>query len=118
MRRGNSKNRNRKKRSQQKSQHHYSFLITFLVFAGMISILVATGFFYVQARLQGWEIGYQIAAAEKQLQGLKREREHLRLEALVLKSPERIATLAERQLALSLPDPGRIRILSGGEKKL
>ena len=114
MRRGNSKNRSRNYRPNSKNQPHSSFLLTFLVFAGMISVLVATGYFYVQARLQGLEIGYQIAAAEKRYESLRREREHLRLETLVLKSPERVAELAERELAMSLPEPGQIMILPGG----
>ncbi|MDD5224784.1 MAG: cell division protein FtsL [bacterium] len=89
-----------------------SRLLTLSVFAVMISIPVAVGFFYAQARLQALEIGYQIAEAEKQLKAVTRENERLGMEVAVLKSPERIGTLAGQSLGLVWPDPARIRVIS------
>lgn len=79
----------------------------------MVTLLVGVGFFYVDARLQVIEVGYRVAEVEKQLRDLTREHEHLKLETVVLRSPERVAALAERELALAFPHPGQIRIVSG-----
>jgi len=102
----------RKETRRPETPRFITYLLTLSVFAGTISIPVAVGFFYVKARLQVLEIGYQIAEAEKRFKEITRENERLGLEAAVLKSPERIGTLAGQSLGLAWPDPGRIRVIS------
>lgn len=104
--------RNRKESRSLKASQVISYLLTLSIFAGTISVPVAVGFFYVKARLQALEIGYQIAEAEKRLKAVTRENERMALEAAVLKSPERIGMLAGQSLGLAWPDPSRIRLLA------
>ena len=104
--------RNRKEIRSLKASQIISYLLTLSIFAGTISVPVAVGFFYVKARLQALEIGYQIAEAEKRLKEVTRENGRLALEAAVLKSPERVGALAGQNLGLTWPDPTRIRVIS------
>ncbi len=112
MRLKRTASRNRKEIRRPEAPRLITYLLTLSVFAGMISIPVAVGFFYVKARLQVLEIGYQIAEAEKRFKEITRENERLSLETAVLKSPERIGALAGQSLGLAWPDPARIRVIS------
>ena len=78
----------------------------------MGTLLGGVGFFYVNARLRVIEVGYRVAEVEKQLRDLTREHERLRLETVVLRSPERVAALAERERKLMFPQPEQICIIS------
>lgn len=108
------KRTHRRRKLTEKNRYSLSsFFLSFGIFSGMVSVLVAVGFFYVKARLQVLEVGYRVAEVEKQFRELTREHEHLELEAVVLRSPERIVLLAEKELSLQFPRPEQIRIVRG-----
>ncbi len=67
--------------------------------------LVAVGLFYIWTHVQVVSVGYRIHALEKMQEELMRERKALLVEIALLKSPERLESIATTQLGLQTPKP-------------
>jgi cell division protein FtsL len=62
---------------------------------------------YTWARVQSVNIGYEITAANREYEQLITTRNNLKIEQARLKSPERIARIANERLGLFSPEPSQ-----------
>lgn len=74
----------------------------------LICSLIVVGLFYVWTRMQLVQIGYEIAALEKENKALKKRKEELLLEAASLQSPQELEKKARRQAGLVFPQMGKV----------
>lgn len=71
----------------------------------LIAVTVTTAFLVAWVRYRHVAIGYALLSAEREQVVLTNQREALRAELVRLRSPERIARIAEKQLGLLKPTP-------------
>ena len=70
----------------------------------LMCILIAELFLYTWCRVQCIETGYEIEKAKKHYEELKQLQKSLRIELVRLKAPERIVSIASRDIGLIMPD--------------
>jgi cell division protein FtsL len=70
-----------------------------------MAVFVAELFFYTWCRVQYTHVGYDMSNARATQNELNRRQQNLNIELEYLKSPERIAKIAEEYLGLTLPKP-------------
>ena len=74
----------------------------------LVGSLIFVGLFYVWTRMQLVQIGYEIAALEKESKALKKRKEELQLEVASLQSPQELEKKARKQAGLVFPDIGKV----------
>lgn len=86
------------------------FLKTKIVFKllviGVLAVIMAL--FYIWSRVQIVQIGYEINHLKQQQQVLVDQNKKLKMELMVLKSPEVLHQLAEKELNLKVPNNNQI----------
>ena len=80
-------------------------LLPVLVFIALMSFVAL---FYVWSRLQVINLEYGISSLEGRLRTLQQESRGLQVEAASLRSPQRIAQVAQQKLGLHLPKPEQV----------
>ena len=83
-------------------------ILTYLL---VMFLFIAELFFYAWCRVQCVQIGYEITEARVKMQRLTARQEKLKIELARLRSPRRIAKIAEEQLGLITPSSGQILLL-------
>ncbi len=91
------------------------------VLAALVVVTVAGQmFFYTWCRVQCRQMGYEISVEMEDLDRLREIHNDLRIRLERLKSPERLARVAETELGLHMPRagqkrpvPGKIRMMRG-----
>ena len=81
---------------------------TFIVFA---LVLMFVALIYVGSHIRMTEIEYQIAAELSTQQQKLEEQKKLKLEYAMLKSPQRIESIASSRLQMAYPDNGQVIVL-------
>jgi cell division protein FtsL len=66
---------------------------------------------HVWVRLQQIQTGYALSRERREARSLAETQKRLRLEAAVLKQPQRIERIARVRLGMTAPDPGKIHIV-------
>ncbi|MBI5478331.1 MAG: cell division protein FtsL [Deltaproteobacteria bacterium] len=66
---------------------------------------------HVWVRLQQIQTGYALSQERREARGLAETQKRLRLEAAVLKQPQRIERIARVRLGMTAPDPSKIHIV-------
>lgn len=66
---------------------------------------------HVWVRLQQIQTGYALSRERREARGLAESQKRLRLEAAVLKQPQRIERIARVRLGMTAPDPSKIHIV-------
>jgi len=66
---------------------------------------------HVWVRLQQIQTGYALSQERRQARELAETQKRLRLEAAVLKQPQRIERIARVRLGMTAPDPGKMHIV-------
>ncbi len=66
---------------------------------------------HVWVRLQQIQTGYALSKERRQARELAENQKRLRLEAAVLKQPQRIERIARVRLGMTAPDPSRIHVV-------
>jgi cell division protein FtsL len=66
---------------------------------------------HVWVRLQQIQTGYSLSQERRQARELAETQKRLRLEAAVLKQPQRIERIARVRLGMTAPDPGKMHIV-------
>ena len=93
---------NTRRRSPRRIALWLSLLLVFIV-----ELLVTTW-----VRVQCNNLGYEIAALNRETQRLAELQDNLRVELARLKSPQRITRIA-REMGLTLPAPAQVMVLPG-----
>ena len=70
-----------------------------------MALFIMELFFYTWCRVHYTNVGYEISTARATSAGLNRKQRTLKIELERLKSPDRIAKIAEEYLGLTLPSP-------------
>lgn len=81
------------------------------IFIILMTMFMAELFFYTWCRVQFVGIGYDISRATNYNQSLTALQNNLKIELASLKSPERLAKIANRQLDLILPAPEQVILI-------
>ncbi len=81
-----------------------------LVVAGALVALLfaAVGVYHTGNRVEGVKAGYELSKVEAEYRALLRENEHLKMERAMLRSPQRLETIAHARLGLTAPAPTQI----------
>jgi cell division protein FtsL len=66
---------------------------------------------HVWVRLQQIQTGYALSQERREARALAETQKRLRLEAAVLKQPQRIERIARTRLGMTAPDPARIHVV-------
>jgi cell division protein FtsL len=66
---------------------------------------------HVWVRLQQIQTGYSLSKERREARSLTETQKRLRLEAAVLKQPQRIERIARTRLGMTAPDPAKIHIV-------
>jgi cell division protein FtsL len=77
----------------------------------LMSVFIAELLFYTWIRVQCTQIGYEINQATETYQQRVTMQNNLKIESARLKSPERIAAIAQQKLGLHVPKPEQIVIM-------
>jgi cell division protein FtsL len=91
-------------------------LARFVAGTAACTLLAAAALFHAWVRTQVTEEGYRLSRVSAENQQLLREREHLTLQAALLKSPGRIEQLAREKLGMGPARAEQIVVLA--EKRL
>jgi cell division protein FtsL len=86
---------------KKKSNSIRVWLFVLLLFVGEL-------YFYTWCRVQHVKIGYLIVKETQRKEQLHALRKNLKIELALLKSPKRIAKIAQEKLGLQMPDPKQI----------
>ena len=81
------------------------------VWIAFLMILISELFLYAWCRVQYIGVGYDILNASRYHQELVALQNNLKVEMASLKSPDRIATIAKKQLGLDVPKPEQMIII-------
>lgn len=95
-------------RDVPKRKHKVKTVAIWIVF---LTIFISELFLYAWCRVQYIGIGYDISNASRYQQELIALQNNLRVELVSLKSPDRIATIAKKQLGLVVPKPEQMVII-------
>ncbi|GEM_PF-1325147 len=74
----------------------------------LVFVLIALSLFYVWSRIEVLKINYTISQMKETLQVELIQKEELEGKVAQLKSPERIARIAEQKLDLAFPRPSQV----------
>ena len=77
----------------------------------IMMLFMAELLLYTWCRVQCVRLGYDIAREETRQQDLMALQHTVKIELAHLKSPERIANIAKKQLGLSIPTPEQLIII-------
>ena len=66
---------------------------------------------HVWVRLQQIQTGYELSHQRRESRSLAESQKRLRLEAAVLKQPQRIERIAHGRLGMTAPDPSKIHLV-------
>ncbi len=94
----------KKKRKPRNPKVIAMYLLVMFLFIGEL-------LFYTWCRVQSVRIGYEITEARADMQRLTARQEKLKIELARLRSPRRIAKIAEEQLGLITPNAEQILLL-------
>ncbi|MDM8522020.1 cell division protein FtsL [Desulfococcaceae bacterium HSG8] len=78
----------------------------------LMSVFIGQLLFYTWCRVQCVQAGYEISQETEKHRKLMLLQNNLKIELARLKSPDRIARIAEHQLGLKTPGPEQMIILS------
>ena len=73
--------------------------------------LIGELFFYTWCRVEAVRLGYEISQAGRNHQSLAALQNNLNIELARLKSPQRLARIAEKQLDLTMPKPEQMIVI-------
>lgn len=76
-----------------------------------LTIFISELLLYAWCRVQCIGVGYDILNASRNYQELVSLQNNLKVELASLKSPDRIATIAEKHLGLAMPKPEQMIII-------
>lgn len=76
-----------------------------------LAIFIFELFLYAWCRVQYIGVGYDVLNASRNRQELVALQNNLKVELASLKSPDRIATIAEKHLGLAMPRPEQMIII-------
>lgn len=76
-----------------------------------LAIFISELLLYAWCRIQCVGVGYDILNASRYHQELVSLQNNLKIELASLKSPDRIATIAKKQLGLAMPKPEQMIII-------
>lgn len=76
-----------------------------------LAIFISELLLYAWCRIQCVGVGYDILNASRYQQELVSLQNNLKIELASLKSPDRIATIAKKQLGLAMPKPEQMIII-------
>lgn len=96
---------NRKKKAQLRSPGIIGLWIAFMI------VFIMELLFYTWCRVQYVRTGYQISEVVEMQKQLAFMQGNLKIEAARLKSPERIARIADRKLGLIVPKPEQMIVI-------
>lgn len=82
-----------------------------LLWGLILVVFIGQLLFYTWCRVQCVRIGYEIAGQTAEHQEMMALQNSLRIELARLKSPERIAKIAGRELGLKTPDPEQMIVI-------
>lgn len=87
-----------------------------LVVAGAVVALLfaAVGVYHTSNRVEGVKAGYELSKVEAEHRALLREHEHLKVERAMLRSAQRLETIARARLGLTAPSPAQIVPMPAG----
>ena len=88
----------------QKQKFTGLWLVILLLFMGEL-------FFYTWCRVNNVRHGYEVASETEKQSKLLAYQNNLKIELARLKSPERIARIAQEQLGLSMPRAGQTIVI-------
>ena len=81
------------------------------LYIGLIFVFVIELLFYTYCRVQSTHVSGDISREQNRHRELVSMRDNLRVELARLKSPQRIAKIAEKQFGLVLPNSNQIIVL-------
>ena len=84
---------------------------TVTVWIVFLAIFISELLLYAWCRVQYVGVGYDILNASRNQQELVALQNNLKVEMASLKSPDRIATIAKKQLGLEMPKPEQMIII-------
>jgi cell division protein FtsL len=87
---------------------------TVWLLVGAFGAVTAAALAHVSLRIGTVQLGYAIGDARTERRALEEQRRKLTTELTMLKNPARLRALAETQLGMTAPDPGRIRTVRPG----
>ncbi|MFZ1986436.1 MAG: cell division protein FtsL [Desulfatitalea sp.] len=82
-----------------------------MIWAAVLSLVIAELLFYTWCRVQCVGTGYLIAQESRKQQELTRFQNNLKIELARLKAPEAISRIARNKLSLAMPDPQQIVVV-------
>jgi cell division protein FtsL len=91
-----------------KKTHKMNAGVIWIVF---LAIFIAELLLYAWCRVQYIGVGYDILNASRNHQELASLQNNLKIELASLKSPDRIASIAKKQLGLAMPKPEQMIII-------
>ncbi len=95
-------------RKARKKNHTFKVTGIFIL---LMAMFIAEFFFYAWCRVQFVGVGYDISRATSYNQSLTALQNNLKIELASLKSPERLAKIANSQLDLILPAPEQVIVI-------
>jgi cell division protein FtsL len=82
-----------------------------LIWAAVLTLVVAELLFYTWCQVQCVRTGYQIARESRRQQELTSYQNNLNVELARLKAPVNISRMAREQLSLAMPEPQQIVVV-------
>ena len=77
----------------------------------LMVFLIGELFFYTWCRVESVRMGYELSQATRNHQSLTALQNNLSIELARLKSPQRLARIAEQQLDLTMPKPEQMIVI-------
>jgi cell division protein FtsL len=77
----------------------------------LMAVFIAELLLYTWTRVQCTQVGYEINQATQTYQQRVTMQNNLKIELARLKSPERIAAIAQQRLGLGVPNPEQIVVI-------
>jgi cell division protein FtsL len=90
--------------------------VTLFILGGFVAIVTAATA-HVSLRYRLIQAGYDLGEKSEELRALEQQNRKLRLEASLLRSPERIERLARDRLGMVRPDPEHVRVVRVSDAK-
>ncbi len=82
----------------------------------IVALLAASGLFCVWSRTEVVRLGYAGSELAREVRDLAAQKERLRAQAALLRSPDRIETIARDDLGMQFPSRGQIRNVEYGRR--
>ena len=77
----------------------------------VVALLAAAALLCVWSRTEVMRKGYALSRTAEEIKALNAEHERLRVEAVRLKTPERIERIARQRLGMVYPDPSQVMVI-------